>query len=112
MEEVRRDVDGELCGFVERRDDCWAAMVVFGVEFGRHDSREQAVDHVRSGGLAALADRWTLHGADGADAQVVCIVEATPHAVTVALDYYSMPGVPTMTITTAELADGTWILQR
>ena len=110
MDEVRRDVDGELCGFVEWRDDCWVALVVFGVELGRHDSREHAVDHVRSDGLDALSDRWMLHGIDAADAQVVCILETSPTEVTVALDYYSIPVVTTITITAAELADWKWVL--
>jgi hypothetical protein len=37
---------------------------------------------------------------------VVCIQEARPGAVTVALGYYSLPGVPTLTITAEELAAG------
>ena len=44
--------------------------------------------------------------------QVVCIQEATVDAVTVALDDYSLPGVPTLTITSAQLAAGEWELER
>lgn len=111
MDEVRRDTDDELCGFVEQRDGVWSALVVFGAELGRHETHDGAVAHVRTDGLAALSDRWKLRSIDGDD-QVVCIQEATTTEVTLALDHYSMPGVPTMTITSAELADGTWTLHR
>jgi hypothetical protein len=39
---------------------------------------------------------------------VVCIQEANAAAVTVALGYYSLPGVPTQTITAAQLRSGEW----
>ena len=46
------------------------------------------------------------------DEQVVCIQEANPASVTVALDYYSLPGVPTLTISSAQLESGEWELRR
>lgn len=110
MEAVRRSVDGELCGHVELRDGSWCALVIFGALLGWHSTREDAVAQVLSEGLASLADRWTLRGADGD--RVVCIQEANEWAVTVALGYASMPGVPTLTVTSTELADGHWVLYR
>ena len=111
MDEVRRSSDGELCGQVEQRDGQWCALTVFGAELGRHDRREDAVEQVLAEGLAALAERWTLRHRDGED-EVVCIQEANTARVTVARGYYSMPGVPTLTITAAQLADGEWQLHR
>jgi hypothetical protein len=111
MEAVKRPVDGELCGHVDLRDGVWCALVVFGAVLGCHSTRKDAVAQVLSEGLASLADRWTLQSADGAE-QVVCIQEANEQTVTVALDYYSMPGVPTLTITSSEFADGRWRMHR
>ena len=112
MEDLRRPTDGELCGHVDRRDGRWCALTVFGALLGSHDRREDAVDQVLAEGLASLAERWTLRrGADG-EAEVVCIQEANARAVTVALGYYSMPGVPTLTITASEIAAGEWTLHR
>lgn len=111
MEEVRRPVDGELCGHVELRDGSWYALVVFGAVLSRHSTRDDAVTHVLSEGLASLAERWTLQHADGSE-QVVCIQEANEQTVTLALDYFSMPGVPSLTITSTELAAGTWSMHR
>ena len=111
VEEIRRPDDGELCGHVEMRDGDWAALVVFGAELGRHRSREAAVDQVLSDGLSSLAHRWTLEGADSG-AEVVCVQEANEQRVTLALGYYSLPGVPVRTVTRDELTNGTWTLRR
>lgn len=46
------------------------------------------------------------------DEEVVCIQEANPTTVTVARGYYSMPGVPTLTITAQQLASGEWVMRR
>jgi hypothetical protein len=112
VEEVRRADDDELCGYVEVRDGQWCSLVVFGAELGRHDSRESARDQVLRDGLAVLAERWMLREAATGDDRIVCIQEAHPGAVTLALDYYSMPGVPTMTVTSQQLASGEWALYR
>ena len=111
MEEVRRQLDDELCGLVERRDGVWCALVVFGVVLGRHDERGAAVEQVLRDGLAVLAERWTLRNGETRDEQIVCIQEATTEAVTVALDFYSLPGVPTLTITSAQISAGEWQLE-
>jgi hypothetical protein len=111
MEEVRRTSDDELCGHVEERAGQWYALTVFGAVLGRHDVRQDAVDQVLTEGLASLSERWRLRRADSDDEEVVCIQEANPAAVTVALGYYSLPGVPTLTITAAQLTSGEWELE-
>ena len=112
MDEVRRPDDDELCGHVVERDGQWSALVVFGEELARFDDRESATAHVLAEGLATLAERWTLRNGTTGDEQIVCIQEANPASVTLALDYYSLPGVPTMTITADRLASGEWVLMR
>ena len=112
VEEVRRRADAELCGYVELRDGSWLALVVFGAELGRHSTRGEAVAQVQSDGLSALTERWTLRRGDGGAEEVVCIQEANPRYVTVALGYYSVPGVPTLTIAAQEIAAGDWDLCR
>jgi hypothetical protein len=112
VEEVRRAADGELCGFVDAAAGQWRARTVFGAVLGSHDHRDDAMQQVLSEGLAALADRWTLrHGATGEE-EIVCIVEANPTAVTLARGYYSLPGVPTLTITIEQIAAGEWAMLR
>ena len=111
MEAVRRSSDEELCGHVEQRDGEWCALTVFGAELGRHSTRGRAVDHVLTEGLPSMADRWTLRSRDG-DEEIVCIQEANQASITVARGYYSVPGVPTLTITAHELAAGEWSLHR
>lgn len=112
MHEVRRPVDDELCGHVAERDGAWCSLVVFGAELGRHTTREDAVAHVLSEGLASLADRWMLRGRDDGTEEVVCILEANARTVTVALDDYPMPGVPTATIPVAEIVSGDRVMHR
>lgn len=112
MIEVRRD-DGELCGHVTERDDGrWHSLSVFGTVFAEHVDQHDARAHVEAHGLAALADRWTLVERATGEEQVVCIQQASPVEVTLALDYYSMPGVPTLTLRVADLASGPWQLER
>lgn len=111
MEPIRRTEDGELCGHVAERDGTWIACTVFGAVLAEHPTRDDAVADVLAQGLASLAERWTLRR-DGADDEIVCIQEANPESVTVALGYYSMPGVPTLTIPVDDLRAGAWQLQR
>ena len=112
VDAVRRDDDDELCGFVEQRGSEWLAFVVFGAELGRHATRDDAIARVLSDGLASLAERWTLQRGDGSSEEVVCVVEANADWVTVALGYYSLPGVPTLTIRASEIAAGEWKMFR
>ena len=112
MEEVRRPDDDELCGHVERRNGRWQALTVFGALLGGHDRRQEAERQVLEEGLASLTERWTLHAGGGGEAEVVCIQEANAAGVTVARGYYSLPGVPTVTISTAQLVAGEWEMRR
>jgi hypothetical protein len=112
VDEVRRPSDGELCGHVEARDGQWYALTVFGAVLGRHDRRQEATNQVLTDGLPSLAERWTLRHADSGDEEIVCIQEANAAAVTVARGYYSLPGVPTVTITAAQITSGEWELSR
>ena len=112
MHEVRRPDDDELCGLVDEQADGWHACTVFGVTLGRHDDEAAARDQVLREGLSALTERWTLVDGATGEAEVACILEANPTSVTVARDYYPLAGVPTLTITAAQLAAGEWQLRR
>jgi hypothetical protein len=108
VEALTRPSDGELCGYVEQRGGQWCALTVFGAVLGSHDRRASAVDQVLDEGLSSLAERWTLRHGEGGDEEVVCIQEVNGDAVTVARGYYSLPGVPTLTITMDQIASGEW----
>ena len=110
MHEVRRD-DGELCGHVARVDGRWVALIVFGVTLAEFETEAQARDHVGGVGLEALADRWTLIDSSSGDEQVVLIQEASSTEVSLALGYYALPGVATMTVRVDELRSGRWRLE-
>ena len=112
MDPVRRSSDDELCGFVEEGADGWRALTVFGAVLGRHAGRDDAVDQVLEVGLPSLTERWTLRHRASGDEEVVCITEANADGVTVALGYYSLPGVPKQAITAEQLARGEWELRR
>jgi hypothetical protein len=112
MDEVRREDDDELCGHVDLREDRWLALTVFGAVLGDHDRRDDAERQVLEEGLAALTERWTLRHTATGEEEVVCISEANPQRVTLARGYYSLPGVPTLTLTSAQLASGEWALHR
>jgi hypothetical protein len=112
VDEVRRCGDDELCGYVDDRDGRWYALTVFGGVLGAHDSRDAAKQQLLDEGLASLAERWTLRNGASGDEEVVCIQEANAAAVTVARGYYSLPGVPTLTITARQIASGEWELHR
>lgn len=112
MDEVRRLHDDELCGHVVERDGEWVALAVFGAEVGRHDDVEAARQQLLDEGLASLAERWTLRDGATGEEEIVCIIEANAADVRVARGYYSMPGVPTLTITAEQLAAGEWHLHR
>jgi hypothetical protein len=110
VDALRRPSDGELCGFVEQRDGKWYALTVFGAVLGSHDQRASAASQVLDEGLSSLAERWTLRHGESNDEEVVCIQEVNDGAVTVARGYYSLPGVPTLTITQDQIASGEWEL--
>lgn len=106
MIEVRRESDGELCGHVCAAGDGWHSLTVFGAVLCTHSSSPEAEAHVRAVGLASLAERWWYRPDPAGEWQIVCIQEANPASVRLALDYYSMPGVPTVTVTRDELESG------
>lgn len=101
--EVRRAEDNELCGFVEESSGGWQSLSVFGGHLASFADMGQAWDHVLSIGLASLAERWWFRENSTSEWQMVCIQEASPESVTLALDYYSMPGVPALTISREQL---------
>lgn len=111
MHPVRR-ADGELCGFVAFERGHWLALTVFGAVLSTHEREDEAERHVVEHGLAALAERWTLVDGESGAEQIVCIQHASPEEVSLALGYYSMPGVETVTIPAAALAAGRWRLER
>lgn len=101
MQGIHRDGDNELCGYVRERNGVWESLTVFSAVLARHATREDAVDHVTRVGLAVLSEVWE-HRAEGSDEwQPVRILEAGPAGVTIALGYYSLPGVPTVSFPTA-----------
>ncbi len=105
MFEVRRD-DGELCGFVAADGGRWQSLTVFGATLATHDTRAEAEQHVEHTGLSVMADRWTLVDPSTGEEELVSIQQVSPVEVTLALGYYSLPGVPTVTITVDELRSG------
>jgi hypothetical protein len=107
MIEVRRPSDGELCGGVRALASEWQSLTVFGGILAQHCTRETAEQHVLDVSLASLAERWWYRPDPSTEWQIVCIQEANSQSVRLALDYYSMPGVPTITITRAEMQSGT-----
>lgn len=104
MFEVRRPSDGELCGFVDEINGLWRSLAVFGGLLATYPDEAQATEHVLSVGLSSLAERWWFRNSPASEWQVVCIQEASPNSVRLALDYYSSPGVPTVTITRDQLS--------
>lgn len=104
MIEVRRPEDDELCGHVravarvEEGTTSWQALTVFGGLLGSHGTQEAAEAQVREDGLACLAEHWLYRASPSDEWQIVCIQEASPQSVRIALDFYSMPGVPTVVL--------------
>jgi hypothetical protein len=112
MDPIRRTSDDELCGYVEQRGAHWYSLTVFGGVIGDHEARSDAVVHVLDAGLASLAERWVLRDRHTGVEEVVCIQEANAQSVTLARGYYSLPGVPTLTISVDQLVSGEWELSR
>jgi|GEM_PF-2772635 len=106
MIEVRRASDGELCGHVQQADGGWHSLTVFGARLRAHETRAAAEEHVLARGLASLAERWMYRADPAAEWQLVCIQEADPGSVRLALGYYSLPGVPTVTLSRQQLDSG------
>ncbi len=111
MRPVHRD-DGELCGYVTSYEGHWRAVSVFGGVLDDADSDEAAERIVVEIGLAALAERWLLVTDGDPDGEIVCIVEASPDGVTLAIGYYSFDGAPMRHVSRAELASGQVTVRR
>lgn len=105
MQEIRRD-DGELCGYVRRTSDGWQALTVFHAVLAESADESAAVDHVRAEGLASLQGHWSYRPAPGREWQTALVQEAHPGRVRLALGYYALPGVNTVTVTSADLDAG------
>ena len=103
MFEVRRVDDGELCGHVREFAQTWQALTVFGGVLAEFATRSEAETCVLDRGLSSLAEHWLY--LNGGEWQVVCIQEASPQAVRIALDFYSLPGVATATLTRSEASE-------
>lgn len=112
MIEVRRGEDGELCGYVAAEGDVWLALTVFGGELARCATHDDAVRTVLDDGLPSLAEHWILTGPGIDGDQIVCIQNVSPGTVSMALDYYSVPGTASMTLSAADLRSGIWSLRR
>ncbi len=106
MDEVRREADGELEGFVEEDADGWAALTVFHAVLGRLATRADAVEVVHRRGLSSLGERWWWRSRHSETWQVVLPQETGPGWVRVALGFYSLPGVETAVIRGSDLTAG------
>jgi hypothetical protein len=76
------------------------------ITIGAFVDQAEAEAHVLDHGLAVLAEHWWYRQQADDEWQIACIIEARPGEVRLALDYYPMPGVATVTVTRSDLADG------
>ena len=106
MDEVRRQGDGELEGFVVADGDGWLALTVFGGVLAWAPTVEAARAIVQERGLASLAERWHWWSRETREWRIVVPQEAHPGRVRVAVGYYALPGVETVVITAVDLAAG------
>ncbi|MFI6483652.1 amidohydrolase family protein [Nonomuraea sp. NPDC050663] len=75
-EEVRRD-DGELLGWAVPMSGGWQATTIFGAPLGKPSDHGEALDLLRSRGLACLAEPWWARIGDDTTWREVQIIEAT-----------------------------------
>lgn len=112
MHDVRRETDNELCGWVEHDGRRWRSLTIFGGELGVHTDRDEAVSQVLLEGLSSLSDRWTLIDPATGEAEPVLIQETNTRQVVLVRGHYSLPGVPTTTVSTDDLRSGKLLLCR
>jgi hypothetical protein len=105
-EEVRREADEELEGFIEATEEGWRALTVFGGLLATLPSRDAAIELVHRHGLGSLAERWYWWSRRDSTWRIVVPQETSPGRVRVAVGYYSLPGVATALITAEGLAAG------
>jgi hypothetical protein len=92
LEPVHRREDGELVGHLTAdRDGGWVAHAVPGTPLRPFPTREEAVSHLRTRGLALLAERWVYRPDDGGEPRTTWLVEARPGAVVVRFGYDPTP---------------------
>lgn len=93
-QEIRREDDDELLGFVECADAAgpFRAVTVFGGLLGEHADGAAAERQVREIGLAALAERWWIH-LDG-HWQRCHLIEASPDRVVAVVATYAWEAAP------------------
>ncbi len=103
MEEVRRGNDRELCGVIQESNGSWAACTVFGAVLADGKTKSEATNYVLEHGLAVLSEPWILTTSSSKVDQVVRIIEASPSEVRLALGFYSVPGVPVITLSSTAL---------
>ncbi len=84
-DEIRRDEDGELLGFVQSSPGNaggeWLALSVFGGLVAAWDTEAAACEHVHSSGLAILAETWWVRPEPAAPWYEATLVEVRPDEV-------------------------------
>jgi len=100
LEEIRRESDGELVGYLshEDRDDAptWVARALFGGELSTFTSRERAAEYLRAHGLPVLAEKW-WYWSDETDRWLLTfLIEARLDAVRVRFGYDPDPAKVTV----------------
>jgi len=91
LEEIHRDSDGELVGYLSHEDrdgaPTWIARALFGGELRTFASRERAAEYLRAQGLPLLAEKW-WYWSDEADRWLLTfLIEARFGAVRVRFGY-------------------------
>ena len=104
--EIRRRDDGELLGAIRQVAEGWEALTVFGGVLGLASSAAAARGIVESVGLEALARPWFHRSRTTGTWRIVRIQEAWPGRARVVEGFYALPGVPTRTISAADLDTG------
>lgn len=100
-QEIRREDDDELLGFIAPEGSKWLALTVFGGRLGAHDSIDDAERHVEQLGLSSLAEKWWIDLGDGWE--VCSLVEASPSRVVVVRSNHTFDGTPVLVPTGTEL---------
>ncbi|CAN5263295.1 hypothetical protein BH24ACT9_BH24ACT9_11450 [soil metagenome] len=84
-DEIRRDEDHELLGFVQRSPGTagveWLALSVFGGLLAAFDTESAAHEHVRSTGLSTLAESWWVRPVPAGQWYEATLVEVRPDEV-------------------------------
>jgi len=91
LEDVHRESDGELVGYVshEVRDGAptWVARALFGAELRSFAEREHAARYLRAHGLPLLAEKWWYWSEEAESWLLTFLIEARLGAVQVRFGY-------------------------